>query len=105
MANALNHSENPAALVCAVMSKHQLSIRGLARRCGIAPASALAWTEGRAIPSDSHGLTLAALLGTDPLKVLITLQLARSDCPDGRKAWRQLLAEHEQTKQGDRPDM
>lgn len=81
-------------LARAVMERKDMSMRALARRCGVSPATVCAWLDGRAVPTDSHGLTLAALLGADGLQVLIGLSYARTDSPDGRAAWRTLLAEH-----------
>lgn len=77
-----------------VEQRHGLSVRGMARRVGVSATTITAWRDGRAVPNDNHGLTLAALADLDPVGVLICLAVARSDCPDARAAWRGVLIEH-----------
>lgn len=84
-------------LLALVEARHALSVRGIGRRVGVSPTTISAWRDGRAVPNDNHGLTLAALADLDPVWVLICLAVARSDCPDGRSAWRGVLVEHLQS--------
>ena len=71
-----------------IQAKHNMSLRALGRRAGVSSPTAKAWKDGRLVPTDSHGLTLAALADLCPVSVLLMLQLARTDCPESRALWR-----------------
>jgi transcriptional regulator with XRE-family HTH domain len=91
---------NGQDLCSLILSSHNMSLRALARRVGVAPATACGWLDGRVIPTDSHGLTLAALAGVDPVAALVGLQLARTDCPESRALWRTLWVAHSRAGTG-----
>lgn len=94
----------PAALYARAMSRHNIpSGNSLGRRCNVSGQTAAQWLDGRSIPTDKRGLTLATMADAPPELVLIGLAYARTDCPEGRAVWRrihQLVSEGlQQTKE------
>ena len=81
----------PVDLYALAMQRQNIpSGNSLGRRCGVAGQTAAQWLDGRSVPTDSRGLTLATLADIPPELVLIGLAHARTDCPESRALWRRI---------------